>query len=400
MSPFLREGATGHFGTYHEGFFNAFESKGVSIKYLGAKAESFSNDGQWFEPLVPLTLGRPLPWAGMRFVRTLKQVIGESEQRMHLFVYEGNLIWALVILLASEKRSNVSATINLMDTKKYLKLLNGYLGKLFLKRFMLYINSASNGRVNFSAETEDFQKKLTEEIGLELLVFPKFSALGYRSNKSTNKHEIRKVLINIRGDDSARSLVSALHQRSLSLQYFVHGLDEKYDLDLKVMKNVSRTSQFRDISDYRAFLEKIDRVIIHYPPSDFSHQSSGRLIDSIFLKIPVCVPSETALATTAENYGNSSIYSFYDQSSLVKQLQPDLQLSPSTLKLNPDWDNFVEGMHRLSEPSYQRTEFTRLKTLKLGRFMLFLYAPYWVARGFGLNSWKLFFWRIKQKLSK
>ena len=398
MSPFLREGATGHFGTYHEGFFNAFSGRDVLIKYLGAKGDLAFNETRWFEPVVPLTLGRPLPWAGISFIKAIKQIIGEGEQKTHLFVYEGNLIWALVLLLASEKKNNVSATVNLMDTKRYLKPLNTYLGTLFLKKFMLYIQTASNGRVKFSAETEDFQKKVTQDIGIEMLVFPKFSALGYRPTEGIIKSEIKNVLINIRGDDSAKSIVLALQQRSLSIQYFIHGLDTKYDLELEGMKNVFRTSQFQDIQEYRAFLEKMNRVIIHYPPKDFSHQSSGRLIDSIFLKISVCVPSETALATTAKYYGNSSLYSFDDQNSLIKQLQPDLQFSADNSKENPDWDHFVQGMRKLSEPINQIRESTFPKGLIFGRFMLYLYFPYWVTRGFGLNSWKLFFWRLQQKL--
>jgi hypothetical protein len=163
------------------------------------------------------------------------------------------------------------------------------------------------------------------------------------------------------------------------------------------MANVHRTPNLEDLEDYKKFLETMCRIIIHYPPSDFSHQSSGRLIDTIILGVPVSAPKDTALATTAMRYGNASIYNFYDSDSIVEQLKPELKFSERTSLERPTWEVFVRKMQEISDCGRKHRKQTSIKYVVFCYLMLASYFPIWVCRGFGLNSWKLFLWRVKKR---
>jgi len=388
LSPYLKPGATGHFGSYHEGFYNAFRSQGLEVLYLGAKTKQNSEKLDWYTPTIPLTMGQPLPWVGFAFIHRLKAIIKSEPREIHFFIYEGNIVWGLVMFIATSHGDKASATINLMDTKKYLKIMRGKHGKYILKKVLEFIVKKSNSKVNFTAETKNFQDQIQSDLSLLIDTFPSFTALPSGRNSATNNDQ--NVLVNIRGDIAAQSLVRALAKRSELFEYFIHGLDRKYDNEIQAMTNVHRTPKLENMGDYKNFLETMCRIIVHYPPSDFSHQSSGRLIDGIFLGIPVSVPKDTALATTAVQYGNASLYDFYDFESIVKQLKPALEFSETTSEEKPTWEVFVRKVQKISDYGKENRTQTSIKHVIFCYLMLALYFPIWVCRGFGPNSWKLF----------
>jgi hypothetical protein len=113
--------------------------------------------------------------------------------------------------------------------------------------------------------------------------------------------------------------------------------------------------------------------------------------------MPVSVPNSTALATTAMHYGNASIYDFFELDSIVKQLLPELIFSTTTSQELPTWKFFVNKMQLISDLGQEDRKSTGLLYVVVAHLMIAFYFPFWALRGFGLNSWRLFLWRVEQR---
>ncbi len=398
LSANLSSGATGHFETFHRGIYLALKSDELSVQYIGSSIVKQGDENLWFFPIIPATLARPIAWCGLSFLKNLARIEYEGSSQKNFFVYEGNFAWSSIFLIYVIKHPNSKVLINLFDSKKYRGLdQSSILKKLVVSFYINSIMKLSQNRIFFTADTPILARELTTLCGSTIRVFPEFSVMFDHETTDTKANIHKKILVLVRGSEATKNLNSALSQYCDNCNFIIHGVDKNERSLFVNKKNIELTPGFLSEEEYKIFYDNIDQCVILYSPEDFSHQSSGRLYDCVTLGIPVSVPIGTSMAGQVADYGKFRIFDFYSSQEIRKEFDHSIEFSPELGSRSISKQNFNRNITQMFINENARPIQRKFITNFLIRIIWYAFGLYWLCRGFGLKSWKIIFWKIKER---
>ena len=317
ISAHLVTGASGHFETFHKGFFTTMkESVGErNCNFLGSQISRETDS--WFMAVLPSSLASRVPWLSKRSLNSLIAVLDDANDDLIIYVYEGNLANLLLLGSVVRQRSNAFLYFNLFDSNRYRSIFRSNLRRFMFKSLFLLAYRGLDRKVYLSADTKRFAQLLTRKLGKKFSEYPMYSALDF--HLSPDSH-VKKILINFRGQQSERLMKSAIERFPTlqELELDLHGLHDKgIAQDLSRFPKITILPDQVDESTYFGMYRHYYRVAFIYDPDFFSMQSSGRLADAIVAGAQLVVPRNTSLEDVLNEYGNGNTFSFSSCESLA-----------------------------------------------------------------------------------
>ena len=274
--------------TIHQSIYDTAISHGLSISYLGL---SDHQPVSWIKQVLPNSILKPFPVMKSKYYKLISDSLLLTRDKTNIiYIYEGSFSWAILIKLLSLKIGPANVVCNLFPASKYENLIfKSHKMKLRYK-LMFWIVSKSN-RIQITVDTKHLKEKINSNIFVnpKVEVFPLPSSFDLLVGEKPKHGEHSRVLVNIR--DFLFSDLANLLEGSCQLCSFVFasGLIEQgaNSYGLLNFQNVKFEERSIPVEDYRDYIDTFDYMIFLYKPS---LDSSGKILDCITRKIPMCLP--------------------------------------------------------------------------------------------------------------
>ena len=298
--------------TIHQSIHDTGISHGLSISYLGLREQETIS---WINQVLPNSILKPFPVISYRKLKSISDSMRVSNDKRNLiFIYEGSFSWALLIKLLSLKLGNSNQVCNLFPASRYERLM--FRDNVLKTRYktLMWILSKIGG-IQLTVDTKHLKNRINSSHGLNIKVevFPLPSSFDLLVGDKPTSSDHFRILVNIRNFPLS-DLIELLNSScNLCSFVFANGAFVK-DKDLFGLLNHSNIKyEFESIpvGEYRNYVDSFDYMIFLYEPS---LDSSGKILDCITRKIPMCLPIqaeewvETAMAwnsTYLFEYGNN-----------------------------------------------------------------------------------------------
>lgn len=264
--------------------------------------------------VLPDTVLKRIPYISpVGYSRIKKSLSIQPESKTVIYIFEGTFLWLILLKLISRLIPNSLVVCNLFSSSRYsrvmfsgekirpsyailLRILNRFDNLLLTFDTKLMVD-----KVNFSLGRNQFQT-----------VFPLPSALPYLSQKKFTPDGHHRVLVNMRDFE-----IATLHDLiSYSCPDCTFVLprgplaSEPLWIEFGKYTNVTFDEKNIPVEEYLAYIDQFDYMIFLYRPSI---DSSGRLLDGIVRRIPVCIPSQsTEWCSIARSYGELHQYDWFN----------------------------------------------------------------------------------------
>jgi hypothetical protein len=295
--------------TIHQSIYDTGISHGLSIQYLGL---SNHQPVSWIEQLLPDSILKPFPVMQSKYYRLISdslQITGDKAKC--IYIYEGSFSWLAVSMLLSLRIGSSNIVCNLFPASKYENLMfRSHKMKLRYKLIFWLVSKSS--RTQITVDTKHLKEKINSNVSVnpKVEVFPLPSSFDLLVGEKPKQGEHSRVLVNIR--DFPFSDLANLLEESCQLCSFVFasGLSEhaSTSYDLLDYRNVKFEGRSIAVEDYRDYIDTFDYMIFLYKPS---RDSSGKILDCITRKIPMCLPKEaTEWVETAMDWNSTYLFEF------------------------------------------------------------------------------------------
>jgi hypothetical protein len=292
---------------FHQAISVEANSQHLPIWYLGLEN---TTKADWVTQVLPDTVLKRFPYVSpLEYSRIKRSLKLKREFKTVIYIFEGSFLWLILIKLLSSLIPNSAVVCNLFSSSKYSQALfnDGKIRTLYglafraLERFenvhLTFDTQLMTDKVNLALGRNQFQK-----------VFPLPSALPYLTEKKYSPEGHHRVLVNMR--DFEISTLHDLISGSCPDCTFVlpRGPLASTPLWFEFGKypNLSFDVANIPVDEYLDYIDQFDYMIFLYRPSI---DSSGRLLDAIVRRIPVCIPSQsTEWCSIARDYGELHQY--------------------------------------------------------------------------------------------
>ena len=309
LSPYLSDYAAGHFYEYHRSLFLAL-SQEFDIAYVGSDFRAAKLDSDWYMPLFPKSLGKPIPRVT---TRKLNQIL-EDVPAMHdstsiYYVYEGSFYWLILGLKIVLRKPGSIFVINLFKSDRSVKRLTGR-NNFFWRFAYSKVLQAGNGKILVSADNQKFFSKLNKILPQGYVWYLPLTPSLPRELKNIASGS--KILIVIRGAKS-RDMLQTLAPHLIAIEnLFVHGLGRS-DLDSMGLSHVSISVGNLNSAEYHKGYTELARCLFLYDISDFEYQSSARFIDCHYAGVPIMVSRDFSMA---QEFHNCTLVHAFDDNAI------------------------------------------------------------------------------------
>jgi hypothetical protein len=295
--------------TIHQSIYETGISHGLSISYLGL---SDHQPVSWIKQLLPDSILKPFPVMKSKYYKLISDSLSLTSDKTNIvYIYEGSFSWAILIKLLSLKIGTANVVCNLFPASKYEHLMFKSHKMKLRYRLMFLIVSKSN-RIQITVDTKHLKEKINSIVSVnsKVEVFPLPSSFDLLMGQKLKHSEHSRVLVNIR--DFPFSDLSNLLEGSCRLCSFVFasGLSEQAASSSGLLdyQNVKFEGCSIPVEDYCEYIDTFDYMIFLYKPS---LDSSGKILDCITRKIPMCLPKEaTEWVENAMDWNKTFLFEF------------------------------------------------------------------------------------------
>jgi len=295
--------------TIHQSIYDTAISHGLSISYLGL---SDHQPVSWIKQVLPNSILKPFPVMKSKYYKLISDSLLLTRDKTNIiYIYEGSFSWAILLKLLSLKIGPANVVCNLFPASKYENLIfKSHKMKLRYK-LMFWIVSKSN-RIQITVDTKHLKEKINSIVSVnpKVEVFPLPSSFDLLAGQKPKHGEHSTVLVNLR--DFPFSDLTNLLEGSCRLCSFVFpsGLSEQVATSFSLLdyQNVKFEERSIAVKDYRDYIDTFDYMIFLYRPS---LDSSGKILDCITRKIPMCLPKEaTEWVENAMDWNKTFLFEF------------------------------------------------------------------------------------------
>jgi hypothetical protein len=295
--------------TFHQAISQEAIKRGLSIQYLGLKN---THKADWVNQVLPDTVLKRIPYISpLQLYRILRSLPLAKKSKNVIYMFEGSFTWSVLLSLVSRLIPNTSVVCNLFPSSKYSKILNNKNGlrPIFSAVFLIF---SKFSWIHLTFDTRLMSESVNQSIGREQFknIFPLPSALPYLEEKQNISPLHYKILVNMRDFNLAElhELVSGSCQECTFV--FPRGFTTSTPLwyEFGDYSNLSFDETNIAVEDYLDYVDQFDYMIFLYNPSI---DSSGKLLDALVRRKPVCLPREsTEWCSIAANFGSVHQYDF------------------------------------------------------------------------------------------
>ncbi len=314
--------------TFHSALATKSDSDEINVRYLGLK-NTFPAD--WILQVLPDTVLKRIPYISpLDYIRIKRGLDLDTSRRTVLYVFEGSLSWLLLLKLVTRMIPNSVLVCNLFPSSKYSNLFFRSDRETYVLKFLSWIIKNTNN-LFITFDTKLMIEKVNSSFskGQKTNIFPLPSALPYLLEKRLRNNGHYRVLVNIR--DFEISKLHELLQSSCPQCTFVlpRGTlaSEPLSNEFGKYANLSFDLANIPVEDYLQYIDQFDYMIFLYSPSI---NSSGRLLDAIVRRIPVCLPREsTEWCDIAREWGELHDYGWSNRTEQSQNFNHPLFESPT-----------------------------------------------------------------------
>lgn len=391
ISPFLAEGAGGHFYSVHQSYCDAARKLGFDVIYLGAATHTSKT---WFAPIIKYKPQNLIDFIDCRAqinllskLKRYRESVGSTGDLM--FVFEGNLNLLLIVSLFCIK-NNIKCHVNLIRSDLLIKCYsNKYfaLDRIFLKFLIKY----TKGQVFTSTLSQTLNKILdSKKIQIDFAI-DTFS--GINSKHIKTKVSSNYILINAPYPADLKDLQIKLnsirkHKSKYVVSTYVSNLENyKFDPDRVTILN-------KHLSDpeYLKLISQSKHVVMYYVNEFHKYGSGSRIYDCISLKKKICIPLNTEIAKQIKNVGKYFIFDPRNQSHIQKILNKPSFIGKFKLYNIPSAELAIQNIIKKNEVrKINRWEKLKLLSILKITFVLLIFLSF---LGDTINTFKLLLKKI------
>lgn len=290
------------------------KSQGLSISYLGlADHEPVS----WITQVLPNSILKPFPIINLKKFKSITKIIGNMGSKRNLiYIYEGSFSWLILLDLLSINLGSSNLVCNLFPASKY-EIIMFRNDKMKLKYRFLFWYFSRIRKVKITVDTNHLQKRINASLRTnpQVNVFPLPSSFELLAGEKSTENEHLKVLVNIRKFPLSE-LTELLSDSCKSCEFvFPVGVLDKHkdSYGLQNFTNAKFEERSIQVENYQSYIDGFDYMIFLYEPS---LDSSGKILDCITRKIPVCLPKQaTEWVETSQKWNSTFLFEFGDNQS-------------------------------------------------------------------------------------
>lgn len=278
--------------TIHQAIYRAGISEGLNMTYLGLE-KTFEE--VWISQVLPDSILRPFPIMKFREMkRAIAAVRISHDERVLFYLYEGSFSWAMTLkLLSCFIRSSI-IVCNLFPASKYKAVIFGRSSIKLRYRLLFWIFSKFNN-VFFTVDTNSLANQINSQNGshFKVDVFPLPSAFEIVETVEKRVSEHKRVLVNVRNysiNQIQDLLANSCGSCSFTFPEELHELT-RLNSGLNRYSNAVFESSSIPVDSYRDYIDSFDYMIFLYAPSE---DTSGKILDAITRRVPVCLPYEAS----------------------------------------------------------------------------------------------------------
>ena len=301
--------------TIHQAIFESGVSHGLSISYLGLKEHE---PVSWIYPAFPNSILKLFPALKHNEIKSVTKVLPSLEKkRKLLYLYEGSFSWMILLKFLALSLESGFVVCNLFPASKYEKVMFKNKGMKIRYKMLFWLMSRI-GNVQITVDTAHLRDRINSSLELEpkVKIFPLPSSFNLLEGNKPDYAEHAKVLVNVRNFSTAH--LEFLLSSSCKLCTFVfpdgtfRGSNEAQDV--RKFSNVILENHSIAVDVYQDYVDTFDYMIFLYEPS---LDSSGKILDCITRKVPVCLPFQASeWVNTSKMWNRTFLYNFDDYQSL------------------------------------------------------------------------------------
>lgn len=359
--------------TFHQAISDEAAKQGLPMQYLGLK-NTFKAD--WVNQVLPDTVLKRIPYISPRQLsKILRSLHSTKDTRTVIYMFEGSFTWLFLLSLISGLIPNSSVVCNLFPSSKYSRILYNKRGlRPLYSRVFLVISKFKNIHLTF--DTELMIKKVNNSLGREQFgkIFPLPSALPYLDEPKNNPSSHHKILINMR-DFNLGELHELISQSCKECTFVLpRGPMASTPLSHKFgqYSNLSFDERNIPVEDYLVYIDHFDYMIFLYKPSI---DSSGKLLDAVVRRIPVCLPVQsTEWCSIAAKYGYLHEYDCLSIDAKVNAFNHPIFSEPASSEI-PEFtpSGSLKNLAHYATPSFSQKNFLKGKLLLIFGLLIVLH---------------------------
>jgi hypothetical protein len=301
--------------TIHQAIYESGVSTGLSISYLGLKDHE---PVTWILRAFPKGILKPFPALKHNEVERVAKVLPFFEKKRKLFyIYEGSFSWMIVLKFLAFRFESAFLVCNLFPASKYEKVM--FKNKRMKIRYKFLFRLMSRiGNIQITVDTSHLRDRINANLALEpeVKIFPLPSSFNLLEGNKPECAEHAKVLINVRNFSTAQLEILLSSSCKLCRFVFPDGTFRGSDEAKRVSEfsNVVIEGRSIPVDVYQDYVDTFDYMIFLYEPS---LDSSGKILDCITRKVPVCLPLQASeWVLTSRLWNRTFLYNFDDYQSL------------------------------------------------------------------------------------
>lgn len=275
----------------HHAIFSRVSTSSIESMYFGPKQPS-GND--WIKPLLPQSVHRNPPTISPRAAISIaSEILGRQTDKISIFIYEGSLHWMWNLVVIGRMAGAERVVCNLFPPSKVVSSVEShFFYRTWFKAQIELAHFLSKNTLVCSVDTELASEKLPRIKRYPLEIFPLVSSLEELDVKKYSPQTHKRVLLNVRDLDLVE-LSKMLSESCKDCSFILPRGPIATQRMVQLMKNYKNFIQDdRNIleEEYEDYIDSFDYMIFFYKPNI---DSSGKLLDAIARKIPVCIPEES-----------------------------------------------------------------------------------------------------------
>lgn len=321
----------------HNTFHNSLHAQALQdhlpLQYFGLKNTHPTN---WINQVLPDTILKKYPFLSVtNFYKFRLAADLSMNKKSVMYIFEGSISWLFMMSLYAYLNPKLTVVCNLFSSSKYDRIFYNRYNHLRFKYkiFFTLLTKLKQSIVTFDTSTmANKTKNLVSASNIE--TFPVTSSFPYKPIPRSKKEHF-DVLVNLRSfglDDLHRMLKSSCKQCTFT---FPRGpmAQTSLEIEFSIYPNARFDIHNIPMDRYMDYFDSFDYIILMYKPTI---DASGKLLDAIARRLPVCIPSESLeWVSIAELWGEHYAYKWKDDASMNKSFdhpaftQPNRNGEPS-----------------------------------------------------------------------
>jgi hypothetical protein len=332
IAPWRLISDTPRHNTIHQAIHTVGKTNGLSITYLGLEEHE---PVSWITQVLPESIMKPFPIIKYKKITLILNSIRFIEGKRNLFyIYEGSFSWLILIKLITLKTGSSDLVCNLFPASKYERIMFNKNGMRVRYRFLFWYFSKF-GDVQITVDTHHLKERinLSQKVNAKVEVFPLPSAFELLEGEKVKNNNHSRVLVNIREYPvSELSYLLSNSCKSCSFVIPVGLLDRNSDsFGLLNLNNVTFEDRSIPVENYQDYIDTFDYMVFLYKPS---LDSSGKILDCITRKIPVCLPIQALeWVETSQKWNKTFLFDYGKNENVGRCFNHPVFTSPQSTDL-------------------------------------------------------------------